>query len=227
MRGTLAAEEQAAGDITLVLADDHLLRDLNRRYRGLDRATDVLSFAYDQAPTRQLRARAPRRARRIDGDVVVSLDRMRDQARRFRVTPGASWPGSSCTDAPPRGHDHHRPAERRRMRRREAALNAEHRAAIARLDRALAAQLTEARASARLRDHGENSEDDDGRSVMGHLRRYLLTGLIVLAPTAITLWVFFRLLNWVDNILGQYFRFAALDYHRLPESAWSPRSSCS
>jgi uncharacterized membrane protein len=48
------------------------------------------------------------------------------------------------------------------------------------------------------------------------LRNYLFTGLLVLAPTAITLWVFFRLLNWVDNLLGRYFLFAALDYHRIP-----------
>jgi len=55
-----------------------------------------------------------------------------------------------------------------------------------------------------------------GPSLMGRLRNYLITGLLVLAPTAVTLWVFFRLLNWVDNLLGQYFRFAALDYHRIP-----------
>jgi uncharacterized membrane protein len=48
------------------------------------------------------------------------------------------------------------------------------------------------------------------------VRNYLITGLLVLAPTAITLWVFFRLLNWVDLLLGRYFRFAALDYHRIP-----------
>ena len=53
-------------------------------------------------------------------------------------------------------------------------------------------------------------------SVMGRLRNYLLTGLIALGPTALTLWVFIRLLNWMDNLLGRYFRFAALDYHRIP-----------
>jgi uncharacterized membrane protein len=51
---------------------------------------------------------------------------------------------------------------------------------------------------------------------MGKLRNYLITGLLVLAPTAITLWVFFRLLNWVDNLLGRYLRFAFFDYHRIP-----------
>jgi uncharacterized membrane protein len=51
---------------------------------------------------------------------------------------------------------------------------------------------------------------------MSRMRNYLLTGLLVLAPTVITVWVFFRLLNWVDNLLGRYLRFAALDYQRIP-----------
>src|SRR5947208_12845885 len=55
-----------------------------------------------------------------------------------------------------------------------------------------------------------------GSSFVGHLRTWFLTGLLVLAPSAITLWVLFRLLNWVDNLLGRYLRFAALDYHRIP-----------
>ena len=50
----------------------------------------------------------------------------------------------------------------------------------------------------------------------GRLRNYLLTGLLVLAPTGVTLFVFYRLLNWVDNLLGRYLRFEALDYHRIP-----------
>lgn len=56
----------------------------------------------------------------------------------------------------------------------------------------------------------------EGPGVAARLRNYLITGLLVLAPTAVTLWVFYRLLNWVDNLLGQYFRFAAFDYHRIP-----------
>ena len=56
----------------------------------------------------------------------------------------------------------------------------------------------------------------EGPGFLARLRNYLITGLLVLAPTAVTLWVFFRVLNWVDNLLGQYFRFAALDYHRIP-----------
>lgn len=58
--------------------------------------------------------------------------------------------------------------------------------------------------------------DRAGKRFLGHLRNYLLTGLLVLGPTALTLWVFFRLLNWVDFLLGRYFRFAALEYQRIP-----------
>src|SRR5262245_9483882 len=51
---------------------------------------------------------------------------------------------------------------------------------------------------------------------LGRLRAWFITGVLVIAPTAITFWVLFRLLNWVDNLLGRYLRFAALDYHRIP-----------
>ncbi len=49
VRSTLAREGLRAGDIGLLLAGDRELRDLNRRYRGLDRATDVLSFGYGES----------------------------------------------------------------------------------------------------------------------------------------------------------------------------------
>ena len=34
-----------AGEITLILADDALQRELNRQYRGVDKSTNVLAFA--------------------------------------------------------------------------------------------------------------------------------------------------------------------------------------
>ena len=53
-------------------------------------------------------------------------------------------------------------------------------------------------------------------SMFGARAVLVLTGLLVLAPSAVTLWVLYRLLNWVDNLLGRYLRFEALDYHRVP-----------
>jgi probable rRNA maturation factor len=67
--------EELAPDATsfgICLADDAALRRANRRYRGLDRPTDVLSFpGCDSAEGRHL------------GDVLVSLPRAARQARRL------------------------------------------------------------------------------------------------------------------------------------------------
>jgi uncharacterized membrane protein len=63
--------------------------------------------------------------------------------------------------------------------------------------------------------HLETSRPDGSR-VLGWIRGRLLTGLLVLAPSAITIWILFRLLNWMDNLLGRYFRFEFFDYNRIP-----------
>jgi probable rRNA maturation factor len=63
--------------MTLVVGDDALLTELNRRYRGRDEPTDVLSFP---APAGATEPGAPRYL----GDVVISLETV--AARR---APGA------------------------------------------------------------------------------------------------------------------------------------------
>ncbi len=42
------------------------------------------------------------------------------------------------------------------------------------------------------------------KTVLFWLRRYLLTGVAVLAPTIITLWVFYKFFVAVDGVLGKY-----------------------
>ena len=65
-------------EISVVLADDRLLRRLNRESRGVDRPTDVLAFPCDP-----LGEAAPEGAPRILGDIVISYDLVsRDAARR-------------------------------------------------------------------------------------------------------------------------------------------------
>ena len=60
-----------------LLTDDRELRRLNRHYRGQNKSTDVLSFpAADSSPDRQL------------GDIAISLDRARTQARQCGHTIG-------------------------------------------------------------------------------------------------------------------------------------------
>jgi probable rRNA maturation factor len=130
--GVLRLERRRAGEIAVLLADDALLRRTNRDWRGIDRATDVISFAYDEHEPDAL-------VRPVRGDLLVSMDRVRDQARRYRVTPGAELARlvahgtlHLC------GHDHAHAAERAAMRACE--------------HRALRAARAQARALDRPRD---------------------------------------------------------------------------
>jgi uncharacterized membrane protein len=68
----------------------------------------------------------------------------------------------------------------------------------------------------RPRMSGPKDETATRRGLLGRLRLYLLTGLLVLAPSAVTVWVLIWLFNRVDNLLGRYLRFEFLDYRRVP-----------
>lgn len=123
----LALEGRRAGEVAVVLADDAKLRELNRQWRDLDRTTDVLSFGYDEGGDDE-----------VDGDIVVSLERVREQAKRFRVTPGRELARVVVHGALHlAGLDHQGSAERRRMRAREDRVLRAAREAIAELDEAL------------------------------------------------------------------------------------------
>lgn len=98
----LGALGLADAELSILLTDDAEIRELNRRYRGLDRATDVLSFPMGGA---------------MLGDVVISAETAARRAptRRegeitFLLVHGALH---LC------GYDHGNPPERRLMRSRE------------------------------------------------------------------------------------------------------------
>src|SRR5947199_8606416 len=62
----------ADAELSLVVVSDRKMRALNRRYRGVDRPTDVLSLS--------LRVRAGPPPDRPLGDVAISLETARRQA---------------------------------------------------------------------------------------------------------------------------------------------------
>lgn len=64
-------------EVVIVISDDAALHDLNRRFRGVDKPTDVLSFADD---TRGPYVGGAGRFPQYLGDVVISIDRARAQA---------------------------------------------------------------------------------------------------------------------------------------------------
>ncbi len=112
-RRVLAREGVPRADVAVVFADDALLRTLNARYRGIDRATDVLSFTYaDDGPGVRRRA--------LDGELYLSTARLAAQARRYRHSPGQELLRlvthgllHLC------GHDHMKAGERSLMRAAE------------------------------------------------------------------------------------------------------------
>jgi probable rRNA maturation factor len=61
--------------VNILVTSSSELRSLNQRFREADKPTDVLSFA---APRFE-----PSKARRIAGDVAISADIARDNARRL------------------------------------------------------------------------------------------------------------------------------------------------
>jgi probable rRNA maturation factor len=77
VRGVLLAVHGRVLPVTLLLTRDAELRRLNRRFRGLDRATDVLSFP----------APAGAGEEGSIGDVAVSVDSADRQARDAGWTP--------------------------------------------------------------------------------------------------------------------------------------------
>lgn len=56
-------------EVSLTFTDNEKIHALNLRYRGVDRATDVLSFPMEEEDTL--------------GDIVISLERAQEQAREY------------------------------------------------------------------------------------------------------------------------------------------------
>jgi probable rRNA maturation factor len=117
VRRAAALLAPADASINVVVVDDRAMRRLNRRYRGKDRPTDVLSFSYRRVGT-------PRTAARdAIGDVVVSHQTLARDARRM---------GVEARDLAVRivvhgflhvlGYDHESKTDAARMERRERSL---------------------------------------------------------------------------------------------------------
>ncbi len=68
VRETLKREAKD-GEVSIVLTDNEYIRELNRKYRSVDRATDVLAFPMDEE---------------ILGDIVISVEKAKEQALIYR-----------------------------------------------------------------------------------------------------------------------------------------------
>lgn len=75
--GELYDVEQS--ELSITLTDDEHIHALNKQYRGIDRATDVLSFAFRESDEPEVIGADFD----ILGDVIISLERATAQAEEF------------------------------------------------------------------------------------------------------------------------------------------------
>ncbi len=72
VKAAMSALDLRESEVSILLTDDDGIRGLNKKYRGIDRPTDVLSFSLDDSY--------------MLGDIVVSLERVSVQAKDYCVS---------------------------------------------------------------------------------------------------------------------------------------------
>lgn len=110
-----AALGSAAGDVTVRIVGEAESHDLNRRYRGKDNPTNVLSFAYD-GETLDIP---------VLGDLVICAPVVEREAREQGKDLQAHWAHMvvhGCLHL--LGYDHEQDAEAQEMERREREIMA-------------------------------------------------------------------------------------------------------
>jgi probable rRNA maturation factor len=73
-------------EVNVMLTDDAGIHEMNRAYRGYDRATDVLSFAQNEAVPAAPSLTAAADAPQLLGDVVISVDTALRQAAANEIS---------------------------------------------------------------------------------------------------------------------------------------------
>jgi probable rRNA maturation factor len=87
---TRAAPPTARGQVTVAVVSDARVRGLNRTYRGIDKATDVLSFPSPGSVVRPPKSDA-RGPEAFLGDIAIARGVARRQARAQGHSEGAEW----------------------------------------------------------------------------------------------------------------------------------------
>ncbi len=78
-----ALEEEGIEDdaeVSVTFVDNEAIRELNNRHRGIDRATDVLSFPISDGEFFEVN---PDTDAILLGDIVISLERAKEQAEEY------------------------------------------------------------------------------------------------------------------------------------------------
>ena len=74
---TLKRENIDNGIMSIIIVDNEIIHKINKEYRGVDRATDVISFALEDDDT------FVDIGKRILGDIYISIDKVKEQAKSY------------------------------------------------------------------------------------------------------------------------------------------------
>ena len=66
-------------ELSITLTDDEHIHELNKNFRGVDRPTDVLSFAFRESEEPEILNQQTE----ILGDIIISLERAKMQAKDY------------------------------------------------------------------------------------------------------------------------------------------------
>lgn len=72
IQATTFAEHKDLGPISIIFCSDEYLLEINKTYLDHDYFTDIISFPYSKNP--------------IEGDIYISIDRIRENAKEYHVT---------------------------------------------------------------------------------------------------------------------------------------------
>lgn len=74
---TLELEKINNGIFTIIFVDEEKIHEINREYRGIDRVTDVISFAYNDTGS------FSQNGLNVLGEIFVCIPRMKEQANEY------------------------------------------------------------------------------------------------------------------------------------------------
>lgn len=72
----LEMEKVSSSMFSIVFIDDEKMHEMNKLYRGIDRSTDVLSFAFEDNEKIEYNVRQL-------GEIFVSIPKMKEQAKEY------------------------------------------------------------------------------------------------------------------------------------------------
>ncbi|CEH29644.1 rRNA maturation factor [Aneurinibacillus migulanus] len=81
-----ARTEEVEGELTVTFVDNERIHELNREYRGIDRPTDVLSFAMNEEGEEEMEIFLDEEMDDMPnmlGDVIISIPKAQEQAKEY------------------------------------------------------------------------------------------------------------------------------------------------